>query len=432
MNKDYRLRNFLRYENEIEQLEKHKKTGRIGLTTQKPKCTYAHSKEIDKDLNIIERAKIYGESSPKLKRDNPKPTRTDSEIDAEVKKINSFWESNNVTELARILDGRRPEYWKMADRLRAINSYFNSDHATRDRKRAELKPALDHLKKTYDEFSKKKIISEAAEKGKGELSSEYIQSTLKRLSDYISNASSVTYIENKPRRIPSPEEKSQMKEDYYQKNEEWKKSFNRKAPQENEKEGLFTRMFNKFMSFVEGEKSITDYQYKHDRKTAKIINNFRQNQKTEDKPFEYIAKPITSIVEEKETTPESTVYFPEQNDNIVSFERAKKERSRESERKKGWFSKAAAGIVLTLASFTPLYSNNYSNANANQNPLHTNNNTEAQVNEDSFRYNSTLENKIYDAAHNTQLDFTDPFMIDIPKIRPTLDYHFLDRSFTDW
>ncbi len=110
-------------------------------------------------------------------------------LEDKFKEQQEKWDDSNpeTTELERILDGRRDQYWKIEDRIHALRNYLDS--ASNESKEEIIKirnsKRAGEIKKLLYQVKERKSIQKAVDKGR--LDSDYLSKTLKDIENYLDN-----------------------------------------------------------------------------------------------------------------------------------------------------------------------------------------------------------------------------------------------------
>jgi hypothetical protein len=111
------------------------------------------------------------------------------------------WDKSNpnTTELERILDGRDEKYWKIADRFKALDNYFNSNSSKQDINRLKKEGKYEEVIQMLESLKKKKRILKISE--------EYRNSTISKIEGYLNNV-------NKQKEVYSKRERTKSQSKY--------------------------------------------------------------------------------------------------------------------------------------------------------------------------------------------------------------------------
>ena len=110
-------------------------------------------------------------------------------LEDKFKEQKEKWADNNseTTELERILDGRKKQYWKFEDRIHALRYYLDSKSEESKRETVKIRESgrMNEIKKLLYQIKGRKSIQNAIDKGR--LDSKYVSKTLKDIEDYLDN-----------------------------------------------------------------------------------------------------------------------------------------------------------------------------------------------------------------------------------------------------
>ena len=140
-------------------------------------------------LSYIERAKKRKESLLEKAYLSKHPVKkTPNTYEENVRKIQEekqYWDSDQVLELERIIEGKREGYWSMEDRLRALNDYFTSDYAQQDLKNIKSgnERAFSRLRERLTDLAVKDSLQKRIDKKR--LNKDYVNQTLNKVDSYV-------------------------------------------------------------------------------------------------------------------------------------------------------------------------------------------------------------------------------------------------------
>lgn len=151
-------------------------------------------------LGYLDMAKIKKEKRiSKLKEKRNTPATYEENV-RKVQEEKEYWNSNQILELERILEGRREQYWLIEDRLRALNDYINSENLSDIRiLNQNYIKTITRLRESLVDLATKESLEKAITKGR--LERDYVENTLSKTEIYLDSL----------KKIPKPSKKTVKK-----------------------------------------------------------------------------------------------------------------------------------------------------------------------------------------------------------------------------
>lgn len=139
----------------------------------------------NKKIKTFIQPDIQYKQPKKAKNREYNPNVISLDVERRFKQSQEKWSEENIytLELERILDGRRTEYWKINDRLNALNNYLTSQSAESDKLKLNNIKNYSYLNDLIANFSEREGIKKAIEKGK--LKKEEVDNIVKQIQEYV-------------------------------------------------------------------------------------------------------------------------------------------------------------------------------------------------------------------------------------------------------